>query len=640
MDIIRKTRGEVGLIDWCKSVRLALLHSLSGEFPSKIVAGIPLTKEGIPKIIGISKEELMNNSTLLRLLLTILYSTRALHAGKKPNIHPISDPSSVTDIPDLSEYVVDFWRSLGYRPSREVLPRGIRFKKYHMTTKAGPNGQAVWTSMVDLKLVLTNSRLVECLKVIGGPKLAKILSTFESLDLSLLPKTLFPSEGTTLRRLSWFPDKESKTRVIAILDFWSQTALRPFHDYLFRVLRKIPQDCTFNQGSFLDKVKGWDKFYSIDLTAATDRFPIKVISLVLKGLLPDYFVTAWEYIMIGIPFDFQGNKVSYSVGNPMGAYSSWNSFTVAHHYIIYWCCRKLKMDWRTSKYVILGDDVLIGDHNLAIMYKEIIHLLGVEISSIKTHESSKLLEFAKRLILNGIEVTPFPISSLCETSKRSYLLTNTLTEETRRGWNWILGIPLTTEAFYRTVLSYNATRGAKCREKSYLSELMVQTIRGDLPAHDALNSIVRRYNLPLPNINDYQGISILSGTALSIFVESNPLDFKTGKPLGLLAEQLVCEITGLFETSVGETAFTLPSMVPILNLYGQVEEAYLKIMREAYLIDTIGKGEWPVHLRTLALPFSDDIFKERTSHTIIRVGALIGEKVLENLRALRPSDLS
>jgi hypothetical protein len=56
--------------------------------------------------------------------------------------------------------------------------------------------------MVDLKLILTNSKLVECLKIIGGPKLAKILSTFESLDFSLLPKTLFPSEGTTLRRLS------------------------------------------------------------------------------------------------------------------------------------------------------------------------------------------------------------------------------------------------------------------------------------------------------------------------------------------------------------------------------------------------------------------------------------------------------
>jgi len=120
---------------------------------------------------------------------------------------------------------------------------------------------------------------------------------------------------------------------------------------------------------------------------------------------------------------------------------------------------------------------------------------------------------------------------------------------------------------------------------------MVNTIRGNVTASSALNSIARRHNLPLPEINDYQGISILSNTVLSIFVESNPLDFTKGKPLGQLAEQLVCEITSLFDSPIGETALTLPSMTPILNLYGQVEESYLKIMREAYLVDTIGKGE-------------------------------------------------
>jgi hypothetical protein len=67
---------------------------------------------------------------------------------------------------------------------------------------------------------------------------------------------VLPVDGRILRKLSWFPDKELKVRVIAIGDYYSQAALKPFHHYLFRVLRKIPQDCTFNQAAFIEKVIG------------------------------------------------------------------------------------------------------------------------------------------------------------------------------------------------------------------------------------------------------------------------------------------------------------------------------------------------------------------------------------------------
>lgn len=86
------------------------------------------------------------------------------------------------------------------------------------------------------------------------------------------------------RKVSAIADKEGKSRVVACLDYWSQTALRPLHDYLFKILRRIPQDCTFDQGSFTEKLgsgKVGERFYSFDLTAATDRFPISLIQEVL-----------------------------------------------------------------------------------------------------------------------------------------------------------------------------------------------------------------------------------------------------------------------------------------------------------------------------------------------------------------------
>lgn len=58
-----------------------------------------------------------------------------------------------------------------------------------------------------------------------------------------------------IRKITGIKDREGKTRVIAILDYWSQTALYPLHQWIFGILRKIPQDLTFCQGSFTEKVK-------------------------------------------------------------------------------------------------------------------------------------------------------------------------------------------------------------------------------------------------------------------------------------------------------------------------------------------------------------------------------------------------
>ena len=49
------------------------------------------------------------------------------------------------------------------------------------------------------------------------------------------------------RRLSAIADYEGKTRVIAIGDYLSQIYLKPVHDRLMRMLRRIPADLTFNQ---------------------------------------------------------------------------------------------------------------------------------------------------------------------------------------------------------------------------------------------------------------------------------------------------------------------------------------------------------------------------------------------------------
>jgi hypothetical protein len=71
-------------------------------------------------------------------------------------------------------------------------------------------------------------------------------------------------------------------------------------------------------------MQDWKILYSVDLTAFTDRFPVSLVSGVLKARLPKHYVSSWEDIMVGYPFYYHntGEVLSYAVGNPMGAYSS------------------------------------------------------------------------------------------------------------------------------------------------------------------------------------------------------------------------------------------------------------------------------------------------------------------------------
>lgn len=140
------------------------------------------------------------------------------------------------------------------------------------------------------------------LRVMGGGEFDQAVDTLlESLELKLIPKRFleFPikkgrkkEKPKRLRRLTIFPDKEGKTRVIAIFDYFSQTVLKPLHHYLYRILERIPQDCTFDQARFRTTIMGQKEYYSIDLSAFTDRFPIDFIIEVLKPILPGSYLSS------------------------------------------------------------------------------------------------------------------------------------------------------------------------------------------------------------------------------------------------------------------------------------------------------------------------------------------------------------
>lgn len=116
--------------------------------------------------------------------------------------------------------------------------------------------------------------------------------------------------------------------------------------------------------------------------------------------------------------------------------------------MVYDCCRELGIIWESARYVILGDDILFGDSELAQAYRMRLLSLGVSVSLEKTLVSNDTFEFAKRWFHKGEEITPFPVSAVIDTYKSVPLLVSALYGEQRRGLIPRSGIPGAVESLY------------------------------------------------------------------------------------------------------------------------------------------------------------------------------------------------
>jgi len=422
---------------WNKANRTSFYSYLSSGVVPGTIKG--RSEKGLPSEITHLRSLIESfNPEKLRLLNSLFTSTRWLTAGNVYKLGPITAPSTLEFSPHmvnsaLSFYVKDFWRHLGFeRPvvTKEVL----QFAEFHFTSKSGPNGHALLTSLDDCEALPAS--LIDSIRELAGDKLADSILLLKS-NLPFL-RTFIPRKNPKpkFRRLAFFPDKEDKTRIVAILDYFSQAALKPLHKELFRILRKIENDFTFNQNegrTFLSQPA--NHYYSVDLSNATDRFPLDIIELVLSWRFPTSQIKAWKDIMVGYDFDLpkksggstmdlprpRSGKVKYEVGNPMGAYSSWPSFTIAHHFLVY-VSHRLAGVPISNQYILLGDDLVISNDDVADKYMQLLDVLGVSYSVQKTHKSEKFYEFAKKLTFYHNDISGVALSSFQDGSRYNLVI--------------------------------------------------------------------------------------------------------------------------------------------------------------------------------------------------------------------------
>jgi hypothetical protein len=243
-------------------------------------------------------------------------------------------------------------------------------------------------------------------------------------DSTAILPNVHPTGKNASGRLALLEEAAGKVRVVALLDVWSQWALKPLHNWIFDLLRSIPQDGTFDQlkpvKTLLGKVSNDTTIYSYDLSAATDRLPVVIQELLLAQVFGESFAKCWRELLVGRPYwiskktarerGLATRALRYAVGQPMGGYSSWAMLALTHHLMVQFSAFRAGMRGWFTLYAVLGDDIVIADSRVARKYRALCRLLGVEIGLNKSLVSKgRTLEFAKKLFFQGEDISGLPL---------------------------------------------------------------------------------------------------------------------------------------------------------------------------------------------------------------------------------------
>ena len=229
----------------------------------------------------------------------------------------------------------------------------------------------------------------------------KVLPT-ESLSCHFYDKGTFDVEKYG-GELGLLPERGNKSRVIAMPHAELQIFLKPLHDTCQLILNDITEDCSFAQdkgAKYAQQcLKEGRMVHSVDLSAATDRFPLHLQMGLLRKLCSRTHLNWASFfersasLLWKTPF----GDISYGVGQPMGLYGSFAIFSLTHHAILHQLIERFSIPLDkdgSMPYRILGDDIIIANDDLAFYYKDYLEAIGVSVSPSKTISSFSLAEFA------------------------------------------------------------------------------------------------------------------------------------------------------------------------------------------------------------------------------------------------------
>jgi hypothetical protein len=191
-----------------------------------------------------------------------------------------------------------------------------------------------------------------------------------------------------------------KLRSVASPHLVHQLALKPFGDSIYELVESLPWDCTHDQSLPFSVLRNHlsegRTIHSIDLSSATDYFPLEIQVTVLRAffgdipdlrLFEDISKSYWR--AEGISCTLKWNR-----GQPLGLYPSFGAFTLSHG-ILLWFLNGRK---HGNSFYVLGDDVVILDNDLYTKYIKVLEQMDCPYSRDKSISSSELCEFAGKIV--------------------------------------------------------------------------------------------------------------------------------------------------------------------------------------------------------------------------------------------------
>lgn len=218
---VSKYKGVETAIKLIKEIRLCFTRFLAGN---PILKSINVNSDGFPKRLFAFREHL-ENVTAVKLIMSLLTFLRSCTLPLNPDIDAITHPYKGSDLSELKGYISGFTKMLSRLPNK---PKGlfrnnrIKFrdwKSYHLTTKSGPNGQALFSCLDDLEIIPESLR--ESIACLGGSDLKERMTLVHSNLDFLRERMKQPRSKKDLRfrKLSPIHGPEGKTRVVAIGDY-------------------------------------------------------------------------------------------------------------------------------------------------------------------------------------------------------------------------------------------------------------------------------------------------------------------------------------------------------------------------------------------------------------------------------------
>jgi hypothetical protein len=255
----------------------------------------------------------------------------------------------------------------------------------------------------------------------------------------------------TLQRLHNLYEAAGKVRTIAIVDYWTNFVLKPLHDWMFAVLRLLPQDATFDQEGRVKEfsTRGYTEVYSYDLKSATDLIPFALYRALFSWVFPERVIDLWADLLVNrnflVPkstlkaFPHDPRRIRYSTGQPMGALTSWASMALVHHALVLYAAVSsgtvsLEKLLTFIDYMVLGDDIVIANRVVAEQYVAIMQALHVPLSLSKSHISDLgMFNFANQTFVKDVNVSPVSLREEINTASLPERVELTL-RMARRGW--------------------------------------------------------------------------------------------------------------------------------------------------------------------------------------------------------------